>query len=67
MKFAIFLALAASVLAGPLEPREVTSTQNEFVKGGCRDMILFWARGSDQEGNMVCRLLPRILLYPNRT
>ncbi|KAJ3486863.1 hypothetical protein NLG97_g6530 [Lecanicillium saksenae] len=52
MKFAVVLAFATSALAAAIEPREVKPVSNEFARQGCRDIILLWARGSEQEGNM---------------
>lgn len=34
--------------------RQITpETSNEFIDGGCRDVILFFARGTGAPGNMV--------------
>ncbi|KAM3513092.1 hypothetical protein MY11210_003294 [Beauveria gryllotalpidicola] len=54
MKIAALLPLLASASAAPLSLRDdpVRTTANEFVEGGCADMILFYARGSMQDGNM---------------
>lgn len=32
----------------------VGTTANEFTSGGCRDVVLVFARGTGQSGNMVC-------------
>lgn len=37
------------------------TTENEFLEGGCRDVIFIFARGSTQDGNIVSALP---LLYP---
>lgn len=56
-------SLILSVLAGiatasplALEVRQSTNvgiTANEFTRGGCKDVIFFFARGSTEIGNMV--------------
>ncbi|KAK5656565.1 hypothetical protein OQA88_4544 [Cercophora sp. LCS_1] len=50
-----FITLA---LSSPLDPRQliVGSTATEFTDSGCRDVILLFARGSTEIGNMgtVC-------------
>lgn len=59
----ILAALATSVLAAPaaeLEVRQfVGTTENEYTRYGCRDVIFFFARGSTEVGNMVCFAQPR--------
>ncbi|KAH8200149.1 hypothetical protein TruAng_005661 [Truncatella angustata] len=60
--FVLVLAavLASTVSAAPAsfapEPtlyiRQDDTTENEFYEGGCRDVILFFARGTDQSGNI---------------
>ncbi|KAF3010322.1 hypothetical protein G7054_g292 [Neopestalotiopsis clavispora] len=54
-------ALATSVGANPLgvpidgqvqARQDDGTTENEFYDGGCRDVILFFARGTDQSGNI---------------
>lgn len=46
--------LVALVAAGPIEKRQqIRLNANEFVDGGCRDTILFFARGTTEGGNMV--------------
>ncbi|KAF1736470.1 putative cutinase 1 [Beauveria bassiana] len=54
MKITALLALLASVSAAPISLGDdpVRTTANEFVEGGCADMIFFYARGSTQDGNM---------------
>ncbi|KAF2971506.1 hypothetical protein GQX73_g2093 [Xylaria multiplex] len=65
MKFsASFLsaALAVAVTASPvgldmvedivLSDQVTGTTANDYLNEGCRDVILFFARGSDQSGNM---------------
>lgn len=50
-------ALLLSPLAAAvpiLEQRQRTdTTANEYTNGGCKDIILFFARGSAEAGNMV--------------
>ncbi|KAK8141943.1 hypothetical protein G3M48_009587 [Beauveria asiatica] len=62
MKIAALLPLLASVSAAPLSLRDdpVRTTANEFVEGGCTDMILFYARGSTQDGNMGASPGPKL-------
>ncbi|TGJ85394.1 hypothetical protein E0Z10_g3343 [Xylaria hypoxylon] len=64
MKFSSFLsaALAVAVTAGPvrldfaedivLSSRATGTTANDYLNGGCKDVILFYARGSNQAGNL---------------
>lgn len=54
MKSTVILSLVASAMAVPLGSRDVGLTANELVDGGCRDIILVYARGTNQDGNMVC-------------
>lgn len=60
MQAFITLALATLALAGPIEheARQLTvgSTAKEFTVSGCRPVIMFFARGSTEIGNMgtVC-------------
>ena len=52
----IEVAIDAPLDAPVLEARQSTSvgtTANEFSRGGCRDIIFFFARGSTEIGNMV--------------
>ncbi|KAF2177217.1 carbohydrate esterase family 5 protein [Zopfia rhizophila CBS 207.26] len=35
-----------------LSKRQTRTTANEFIQGGCRDIIFAWARGSTEAGNM---------------
>lgn len=58
MKFFAFLTLATAALASPVSIQEtkrqtVGDTANEFVNGGCRDVIFIFSRGSTETGNMV--------------
>lgn len=55
MHFALILPfLTALVAASPIDKRQtVRLNANEFVEGGCRDTILFFARGTTEGGNMV--------------
>lgn len=63
----LFISAAAAlfvlVSASPVLPSssanvatrdDVATTANEFYDGGCRDVILFFARGTIQPGNIVC-------------
>jgi cutinase len=34
-------------------------TANEFIDGGCKDVVMIYARGSTQSGNLVPYLPPR--------
>ncbi|EGY22033.1 hypothetical protein VD0002_g4090 [Verticillium dahliae] len=60
MKYIITLALAALAAGGPIEQRQrggrVGSTATEFTDGGCKPIIMLFARGSTETGNMgtVC-------------
>lgn len=36
------------------------TTNNEFERFGCRDVILFFARGTGEPGNMVCNSAPTL-------
>jgi cutinase len=53
----LLAAFATTVFAAPaaeLEVRQtVGTTENEFTRYGCRDVIFFFARGSTEVGNMV--------------
>ena len=41
-----------------IQARQSTgTTENEFLEGGCRNLILIYARGSTQEGNIVSAYL----------
>jgi len=48
------LLLATVAVANPVEIRQnrVGSTAKEFTQGGCRDIIMLFARGSTEAGNM---------------
>lgn len=56
MKAIIISVLAALAVANPIEVRQrggrVGSTATEFSDGGCRDIIMLFARGSAETGNM---------------
>jgi cutinase len=57
MKSIVIFSLAALSVARPAEleerqNRRVGSTANEFVQGGCADVIMLFARGSTETGNM---------------
>lgn len=57
----LIAALAVRVAATPVSfaaqptiyTRQDSTTENEFYSGGCRNVILFFARGTDQSGNIV--------------
>lgn len=54
------LGLVALAVASPIDTRQlgnrVGTTSREFTQGGCRDIIMLFARGSTEIGNMgtVC-------------
>ncbi|KAK5056832.1 hypothetical protein LTR84_012364 [Exophiala bonariae] len=49
----ILSLLVALVAASPIDKRQtIRLNANEFVNGGCRDTILFFARGTTEGGNM---------------
>ncbi|QDS69670.1 hypothetical protein FKW77_009550 [Venturia effusa] len=50
----VYLVLSTFAAASPiLAPRQSTgTTANEYTKGGCKDIIFFFARGSTEVGNM---------------
>jgi cutinase len=54
MKSSAILGLVSLAVANPVKVRQsrVGSTANEFVRGGCRDIIMLFARGSTEVGNM---------------
>ncbi|KAI8634313.1 carbohydrate esterase family 5 protein [Xylariaceae sp. FL1651] len=65
MKFSaswISVALAAAVAASPLgvditeggalDRRATGTTANDYLNGGCKDVIFFFARGTNQAGNV---------------
>lgn len=58
MQVFIVVGLAALAATSPIEPRQnsVGTTSKEFTQGGCRDIIMLFARGSTEIGNMgiVC-------------
>lgn len=50
----ILSLLAALAAASPIDKRQtILLNANEFVNGGCRDTIVFFARGTTEAGNMV--------------
>lgn len=60
MKYSIystaFLATFAAALPNDLVVRQsnrVGSTANEFKNGGCKPVVMVFARGSTEAGNMV--------------
>lgn len=62
MKFsvsAVASLLVAAASASPIEAelqarKSYGTTSNEYVQNGCNDVLLFFARGSTQSGNVVC-------------
>lgn len=59
MKFFIPLVFVAGALASPvaLESRQLLSsstTSNDYVKGGCKPVVMIYARASTESGNVVC-------------
>jgi hypothetical protein len=54
-------------LAGIEARQTVGTTSNEFVNGGCRDAIWFFARGSTEVGNMVLAPTPFHSTWPNHS
>lgn len=54
MKSVIAISFVALAAANPIELRQnnVGATSNEFTDGGCRDIIMLFARGSTEVGNM---------------
>ncbi|KAI1747869.1 carbohydrate esterase family 5 protein [Xylaria castorea] len=58
----LFTALAATVAASPvglditedvvLKSRATGTTANDYLNGGCKDVIFFFARGTGQAGNV---------------
>lgn len=69
--FILITTLVACISASPIiavitppaiHVRQDDYTENEFYEGGCRDVILFFARGSTQSGNIVCTRSTCIIL-----
>ncbi|KAK6063507.1 cutinase precursor [Seiridium cupressi] len=65
MKSIVFLALVAATLASPVSIGSVKrqtagDTVNEFVDGGCRDVIFIFSRGSTESGNMGIIIGPEV-------
>jgi cutinase len=54
--------LAGLAAASPIETRQLLggtgSSASEFSRGGCREILFAWARGSTEIGNMVRSPLP---------
>lgn len=59
MSIALLSPWSSTTNGASLLRRQITpETSNEFIDGGCRDVIFFFARGTGAPGNMVCcRLL----------
>jgi cutinase len=48
-------------LAADFQTAAIGTTANEFTNGGCRNVIFFFARGTNQDGNMVsCRIITNL-------
>jgi cutinase len=49
--------LAGLATASPIEVRQLIggtgATSSEFSRGGCKEILFAWARGSTEIGNMV--------------
>jgi cutinase len=56
MKLTFLLSLAGLAAASPIDTRQlgniVGTSSNEFTEGGCRDIIMIFARGSTEIGNL---------------
>lgn len=44
---------------GPRKDSDANVTANEFLDSGCKDVVLLYARGSTQDGNIVRRFVSR--------
>jgi cutinase len=59
--------LAGLATASPIEVRQLIggtgASSSEFSRGGCKEILFAWARGSTEIGNMV-RLSPLLLYLP---
>jgi hypothetical protein len=54
-----YALLAGLATAAPVEERTTYgTTANEYVNGACKDVILFFARGTGQSGNLVRKTPP---------
>ncbi|KAF1836840.1 cutinase precursor [Decorospora gaudefroyi] len=51
-KSILLAALAGLASTSPVEIRQTGSSSSEFSRGGCRDILFAWARGSSEIGNM---------------
>lgn len=38
-----------------IHERATGDTANDYINGGCRDIIYFFARGTGDSGNLVCK------------
>lgn len=59
MNFLVLLLSISGALATPvsLDKRQSFgggSTENDFLRGGCKDVIMIFARGTTEPGNIVC-------------
>lgn len=52
MKFLSILTFVSAALAGPLS-LEKRQTANDFTNGGCKGVVMIYARGSTELGNVV--------------
>lgn len=53
MKFLTLLTFAAGALSAAIT-HEKRQTANDFVEDGCKDIVMIYARGSTELGNVVC-------------
>ncbi|ETS80891.1 hypothetical protein PFICI_08420 [Pestalotiopsis fici W106-1] len=65
MKLLALFTLATAALASPVivkdtKRQSVGATANEFVNGGCRDVIFIFSRGSTETGNMGTVIGPEV-------
>jgi hypothetical protein len=55
------LLFTATVFAAPapavIEARQLSYTSNDYVNGGCKPVVMAFARGSGEIGNVVCNLI----------
>jgi hypothetical protein len=63
---AVLISLLAGLAsASPIETRQLLggtgTSASEFSRGGCREILFAWARGSTEIGNMVRSPFPTTL------
>jgi cutinase len=51
--FVLAMVAATLSLAAPTDLNKRQASQDEFSNGPCRDVIMFFARGTTEPGNMV--------------